>query len=135
MRGVKHNGREELTLLELVLQLHSEFRKSLEPIRVTPLQAGVLLFLRRHAQAKVNDAAAAMRVKQPTLVVVVQDLVQKGWVTKRQSVQDRRAVSLRLSRLGDALALQTQQRVRQVEATLTKQDRRALGIIPKGSRA
>jgi hypothetical protein len=43
MRGVTHNGHEELTLLELVLRLHGEFRKSLEPIRVTPLQAGVLL--------------------------------------------------------------------------------------------
>lgn len=42
MQGVEHNGYEELTLLELELQLHSEFRRSLEPIRVTPLQAGVL---------------------------------------------------------------------------------------------
>jgi hypothetical protein len=37
MRSVTHNGHEELTLLEMVLQLHGEFRKSLEPIRVTPL--------------------------------------------------------------------------------------------------
>jgi len=37
MRGVEHNGQKELTLLELVLQVHGEFRKSLEPIRVTPL--------------------------------------------------------------------------------------------------
>lgn len=33
MRGVEHNGHEKLTLLELVLQLHGEFRRSLEPIR------------------------------------------------------------------------------------------------------
>lgn len=32
-RGVKHNGQEALTLLELVLQLHVEFRRSLESIR------------------------------------------------------------------------------------------------------
>jgi hypothetical protein len=38
MHGVEHNGYEELTLLELVLQLHGEFRRSLEPIRLTPLQ-------------------------------------------------------------------------------------------------
>jgi hypothetical protein len=58
MRGVEHNVHTELTLLELVLQLHGEFRRSLEPIRVTPLQAGVILFLRRHADAKLTDAAA-----------------------------------------------------------------------------
>ena len=36
MQGVEYNGHEEPTLLELVLQLHGEFRKSLEPVRVTP---------------------------------------------------------------------------------------------------
>jgi len=44
MGGVEHNGHEKLTLLELVLQLQGEFRRSLELIRVTPLQAGVILF-------------------------------------------------------------------------------------------
>ena len=84
MRGVEHNGHEELTLLELVLQLHGEFRRSLEPIRVTPLQAGVILFLCRHADAKVTDAAAALGVRLPTLSEVVKDLVRKRWVTKRR---------------------------------------------------
>ena len=36
MRSITHKDREELTLLELVRQLHGEFRKNLEPIRVTP---------------------------------------------------------------------------------------------------
>lgn len=40
MRGVEHKGHEALTLLELVLLLHSEFRRSLEPIRVTPSRQG-----------------------------------------------------------------------------------------------
>ena len=98
MRGVEHNGHEELTLLELVLQLHGEFRRSLEPIRVTPLQAGVLLYLQRHMDARVTDAATALRLRLPTLSEVVKDLVRKHWVTKRYSVEDHRTVCLRLSR-------------------------------------
>jgi hypothetical protein len=58
MQNRKHKDDEALTLLELVLQLQGEFRRSLEPLRVTPLQAGVILFLRRHADAKLTDAAA-----------------------------------------------------------------------------
>jgi DNA-binding MarR family transcriptional regulator len=135
MRGDEHNGHEKLTLLELVLQLHGEFRRSLEPIRVTPLQAGVLLFLRRHAEARVTDAAAALGVRLPTLSAVVKDLVRKRWVTKRRSVTDTRVVHLSLSRRGNALALQIEQRVRYVNATLAGQDRRALGMNPKGSHA
>jgi hypothetical protein len=65
MRSDHHKDREELTLLELVLQLHGTFRVSLEPIRVTPLQAGVLLFLRRHSDAKLTDAAADLGSGDP----------------------------------------------------------------------
>jgi len=119
MQDVKHNGHEELTLLELVLQLHGEFRRSLEPIRVTPLQAGVILFLRRHTDAKLTDAAASLGVRLPTLSEVVKDLVRKRWVTKRRSATDTRAVCLSLSRRGAALAQRIKDHVRDVRSDLT----------------
>jgi DNA-binding MarR family transcriptional regulator len=134
MPGVEYNGHEKLTLLELVLQLHGDFRRSLEPIRVTPLQAGVFLFLRRHAEANVTDAAVALRVRMPTLSEVVKDLVGKRWITKRRSVTDTRVVHLRLSRQGNALTRQIEQRVAQVHTTLAEQDRKALGLTPKDHR-
>jgi DNA-binding MarR family transcriptional regulator len=81
------------------------------------------------------DAAASLGVRFPTLSEVVKNLVQKRWVTNRWSAMDTRAVCLSLSRRSEALALQIEQRVRQVRATLTEQDRRALGINLKGSRA
>jgi len=119
MQDVKHNGHEELTLLELVLQLHGDFRRSLEPIRVTPLQAGVILFLRRHTDAKLTDAAASLGVRLPTLSEVVKDLVRKRWVTKRRSATDTRAVCLSLSRRGAALAQRIKDHVRDVRSDLT----------------
>lgn len=108
------NGEENRTLLELVLQLHGDFRRSLEPIRVTPLQAGVLLFLRRHAEANVTDTATALRVRLPTLSEVVKDLVRKQWVIKRRSATDTRAVCLSLSPRGERLAQRIEGQVRQV---------------------
>jgi DNA-binding MarR family transcriptional regulator len=114
MQGVEHNGHEQLTLLELVLQLHGDFRRSLEPIRVTPLQAGVILFLRRHAEARVTDAATALRVRLPTLSAVVKDLVRKRWVTKRRSVTDTRVVHLRLSRRGQVITRKIENQARRV---------------------
>ena len=129
MRGVKHKGHEALTLLELVLQLHGEFRRSLEPIRVTPLQAGVLLFLRRHANARMTDAATALRLRLPTLSEVVKALARKRWVTKRRSVKDDRVVVLSLSRWADTLGLQIEKWVHQVNVTLAKQDRTDLPPI------
>ena len=119
MRGVEYNVHEEMTLLEVVLQLHGEFRRSLEPLRVTPLQAGMLLFLHRHPEARLTDAAAALRVNPPTLSVVLTDLVRKRWVAKRRSVTDSRVVHLRLSRQGQALVRRIKDRVRDVKSDLT----------------
>ncbi|TMQ31309.1 MAG: hypothetical protein E6K65_01890 [Nitrospirae bacterium] len=60
MRDTKSHGQKATgpTLLKLLLRLEGDIRRRLEPIRVTLLQAGVLLFLRRHAEANVTDAAA-----------------------------------------------------------------------------
>lgn len=122
-------------LLELLLRLEGDIRRRLEPIRVTLLQAGMLLFLRRHAEANVTDAAATLGVRLPTVSVVVKALVRKRWVTKRRSGKDDRVVVLSLSRRGDTLALQIEKQVYQVNATLAKQGPRILGMISKDSRA
>jgi DNA-binding MarR family transcriptional regulator len=90
--------RKGWTQLELVLWWHGEFRGRLEPIGATPLQAGVILYLQRHMDAKLTDTAAVLGVTLPTLSQVVTDLVQKQWVTKRRSVTDTRALCLSLSR-------------------------------------
>jgi DNA-binding MarR family transcriptional regulator len=123
MRGVTHNGHEELTLRDLLLHLEGDIRPRLAPLRVTPSQAGVLLFLRRHAEAKVTDAAMALGVRLPTMMEMVKTLVRQGWVIKRHWVKDRRSVCLSLNKSGEALVLKIDKRVRQVEATLPDQDR------------
>ena len=130
MRGVTHHDHEKLTLLELVLQLHGEFRRSLEPmIHVRPLQAGVLLFLRRHAEANVTHAAAAIRVKLPTVSEVVKGLVRKRWVIKRRSVTDTRVVHLRLSRQGLVITRKIENQVQRVRTGVTaNKDLTAAGL-------
>jgi DNA-binding MarR family transcriptional regulator len=72
------NKKSEPSLLELVLRVQGDLRRALAPIGVTPFQAGVLCYLRQHADARLIDAAEACRVESPTLVVVVQDLVRNG---------------------------------------------------------
>lgn len=114
MRSDQNKDRGKLTLLELVLRVQGEFRRHLEPIRVTPLQAGMLLYLQRHMDATLTDAAAALCVRIPTLSEVVNDLTGKRWVIKRRSVTDTRSVCLSLSRRGKALAQKIEEQVRRV---------------------
>lgn len=91
-----------------------------------------MLYLHRRADARLTDAATALGLRLPTMSAVVKDFVRERWVTKRRSVTDTRVVHLSLSRWGNALALQIEQRARHVEATLAEEDRRALGMIAEG---
>lgn len=121
------------TLLELLLRLEGDIRGRLTPIRVTPLQAGVLLFLCRHAEANVTDAAAALGVRLPTMSTVVKDLVRTRWVTKRRSVKDDRVVCVSLSRRGHALARQIEQRLCHMHVTILFSSSLAGGVRSKSS--
>jgi MarR family transcriptional regulator, organic hydroperoxide resistance regulator len=107
------------TQLERVLWWHGQFRRRLEPLRVTPLQAGMLLFLRHHEEAKLKDAADALCVRPPTLTDVLKDLVRKRWVTKRYSVRDRRELRLRLSPQGTVLVQRVHALIQDVGSDLT----------------
>ena len=55
-----YNGDEELPLLEGMLPLHSDFRRHLEPIRVAATLCGGAIFLCRHAEANLTDAAVTL---------------------------------------------------------------------------
>ena len=119
MSGVEHTGQDERTLLEVVLRVHGDFRRRLAPIGVTPLQAGVILYLHRHPDAKMKDTAAALGVQPPTLTVVIDDLVRKRWLTRRRALHDDRALCLRLNRQGEVVAEKIKNHVRDVRSNLT----------------
>ena len=119
MGRVERTRSEELTLLESVLRVQGEFRRSLEPLQVTPLQAGVILFLRRHEDGRVKDLVTAFCLKVPTVTEVVNILERKRWVSRRPSEEDGRAVCLRLSRQGEALARMIEARISDVRSDLT----------------
>jgi len=122
------NGHEDVTTLERVLQWHGAFRMSLGQIRVTPLQAAMLLFVSRHAEAKLTDVARALCVRRPTLTEVVKALIRNRWVTQRRSVVDARVVHLRLSQRGEVLTRQIERQVRQVTITLAEELGNSLGM-------
>ena len=122
MKNAEQTGHSELTLLERVLKLHGDFRRSFDPIRVTPLQAGMILFLRRHPEAKATDAARAFSLKLPTVVEVVQAMARKRWIIRRRSVADVRIIHLSLSRQGQNLARKIDVQIRHLTTGITNKN-------------
>jgi DNA-binding MarR family transcriptional regulator len=117
MRPAACSGDEKRILLVWLLRVVGGFRKILDPLRVTPAQAGVLLFLRHHADARVTDTANALGVSLATLSRTVTTLVHKGWLAKRRARKDGRVVVVSLTRHGHVLTRHVEQRARHVDAT------------------
>jgi hypothetical protein len=71
--GKRHNEESKTnpTQLELLLRLEEDFTICLEPIHMTPLQAGALRSLRRYAGAKLTDAATLLALRHPAVSVLV----------------------------------------------------------------
>ena len=86
---------------------------------MTPIQAGVLLYLHGQREPNARDTAAAVGVAWSTLSVTVRTLVRKRWVTRQRSREDRRVVRLGLTQRGALLAGRIQERIREVKNELT----------------
>lgn len=105
------NGKPGTTLLEAMLHLHGEFRSALDSLSLTPLQAGVLLYLHRRPGSGVFEAAEALGVKSPTLTPVVQDLVRKRLISRQENQSDRRHRPLILTKQGQAVMPRITERI------------------------
>jgi DNA-binding MarR family transcriptional regulator len=61
-----------------------------------------ILFVQRHEYCSIRNLAEGLGVSHPAAVKMVERLVRKGLLDRRESVQDRRVVELSVSGLGQA---------------------------------
>ena len=94
----------QLSSLETVLRLQGLFRHRLQNLRVSPIQAGMLLYLDRHPQCKLIEIASALCLQNPTAVETLQLIQRKGWIHKTRTNNNLRIIPLRLTEKGKARA-------------------------------
>jgi len=66
--------------------------------RVTPSQWGVLMLVGQGGTSTVKDVAKALRITSSAATQLVDGLVASGYLVRKTSLQDRRAVTLTLSK-------------------------------------
>ncbi|WP_309084675.1 MarR family transcriptional regulator [Chelativorans sp.] len=69
-------------------------------LKVTPVQGGVLLLIRRYPDLSQNTLARLLRIEAPTLQQTLGPLLEQGFVARRRSQADGRIFELRLSEAG-----------------------------------
>ena len=96
--GNVEDGDSDATQLEVALRLLGDVRRRLVPLKVTPLQGATLLYLSRHKEATLKATAVFFRLRAPTMVEVIKDLVRNDWVTKG----DRKSTRLNSSHVSES---------------------------------
>lgn len=66
--------------------------------RVTPSQWGVLMLIEQHGTSGVKEISRALGISSSAATQLIDGLVENGYVVRGMSPQDRRAVTLTLSK-------------------------------------
>ena len=92
-------------LAKIGLALKTKAWRGAAPSRLTPTQGQTLVLLRGAPQGlRLDEVAKGLGVTAPTASDCVAALVSKGLVTRDRSPHDRRAIALRLTAEGAAMA-------------------------------
>jgi DNA-binding MarR family transcriptional regulator len=89
------------TFQQLCVQLNGRSHRLLHSTGITPLQLGVLRYIREHdGPPGLTALSDAFQLRMPTMTQVVLTLVRKGYLLKRINRADSRGRSLSLTAKG-----------------------------------
>ena len=101
-----------LSVLETVLRLQGFFRQRLLPLRISPMQAAILLHLDRHPACTLTDLASALCLHPVSMGANVLVVVRRGWASKTRTSENHRIVQLGLTATGKTLVKRVKQSIR-----------------------
>lgn len=114
-----------LSTIPLVMRTIKIRMRGNRPANLSVPQFRVLAYLRRHEGASLSDAAEHVGLTLPTVSRLVDGLVKHGSVERETSSEDRRRVTLKLSRDGrsllDAANRETRARLAEMLETLPEE--------------
>ncbi|MGN9055325.1 MarR family winged helix-turn-helix transcriptional regulator [Bariatricus sp. HCP28S3_A7] len=92
----------------------------IEPLKIKPGQAGILLFLRKAGPLSQREIADHIGVKPPSVTVAIQKLEKLGYVERRPDTKDQRIVNIQITDKGMECTEKLMLFVEQADAVLFK---------------
>jgi DNA-binding MarR family transcriptional regulator len=91
-----------------ILQIHifEEFFKYFSKAGFSPAEHSVLITIRDNPFVTQSEVAGALRIQLPNLVKILLKLETKGFIRRKRSTRDKRAVELVLTARGEQAAVQ-----------------------------
>jgi len=124
------NGLDESRLTHLVgyaasrasIELKKTFQKHLGPLDLKAVEFSILVLVASNERVNQRQLCEALDVSAPNMAITLDRMVERGWVARVRSTEDRRAQLIHLTAPGQKL-------VRRAEKIAAGMEREAIGVL------
>lgn len=110
------------------VELKKAFTRHLGPLRLKAVEFSILVLVASNERVNQKQLGQALEVSAPNMAITLDRMVERGWVERVRSTQDRRAQLIHLTPAGTALV----QRAEKIAATM---ERDATQVLSEAERA
>lgn len=108
--------------------LRQDFAASLGPLGLKVVDYSILVLVDANPEVNQKQLGAALDLSAPNMAITIDRLVERGWVERVRSTQDRRAMLIHLTPAGRAL-------VRRAEKIAATMEQGTLQVLSGAERA
>jgi len=127
---------DELRLTHLVgyaasrasIELKKSFQRHLGPLDLKAVEFSILVLVASNERVNQRQLCETLDVSAPNMAITLDRMVERGWVERVRSTEDRRAQMIHLTAAG-------QQLVRRAEKIAAGMERDALAMLSEAERA
>lgn len=110
------------------IELRKDFARELGPLGLKVLDYSILVLVAANPEVNQKQLGEALDVSAPNMAITLDRLVERGWVERVRSTQDRRAMIIHLTPAGRELV----ERAEKIAATM---ERDTLAVLSPAERA
>ncbi len=132
---VTRSGLDQSRLTHLVgyaatrasVELKKTFRKHLGPLELKAVEFSILVLVAANPRANQKQLGQSLEVSAPNMAITLDRMVERGWVERVRSTEDRRAQLVHLTAAG-------QQLVQRAEEIASRMEDEATGVLSRAER-
>jgi len=133
--SVTRSGLDQSRLTHLVgyaatrasVELKKTFQKHLGPLDLKAVEFSILVLVASNESVNQKQLGQSLEVSAPNMAITLDRMVERGWVERVRSTEDRRAQIIHLTAAGRQL-------VQQAESIASRMEDEATSVLSEGER-
>jgi DNA-binding MarR family transcriptional regulator len=102
------------------IELKKSFHRHLGPLQLKAVEFSILVLVASNPRVNQKQLGAALDVSAPNMAITLDRLVERGWVERVRSTEDRRAQHIHLTPAGKRLVARAEAIGKTMEADATR---------------